>query len=130
ADYRAAFPGLDVLAHRETRDVLEMRRGEFVADIEKSIRDLEKRAKAALASGKGSDGKPLTPRKRAYGEQQVRDAPAMYEAARAYQLDLPDVTFEDEVRLDLGDREAIVRHAGRGNTGGDVVVFLPKEKLL
>lgn len=130
ADYRAAFPGVGIVAHRETRDVLELTRGQFVADIGKSIGEAEKKAKEALASGKGETGKPLSDRGRKYAEQQVHDAPLMREEARIYHLELPDVTFEDELRLDLGGREVVVRHPGRGNTGGDVVAYLPKEKLL
>ena len=32
--------------------------------------------------------------------------------------------------FDLGGREVQVRHGGRGNTAGDVYVYLPKEKIL
>jgi cyclase len=42
----------------------------------------------------------------------------------------PNLTFEHEIDLDLGDREVQVKYLGRGNTAGDAVVFLPKEKIL
>src|SRR5215218_1459588 len=34
------------------------------------------------------------------------------------------------MRVDLGNREVRIMHLGRGNTAGDAVIFLPKEKLL
>jgi glyoxylase-like metal-dependent hydrolase (beta-lactamase superfamily II) len=32
--------------------------------------------------------------------------------------------------IDLGHREVQVRHLGRGNTPGDAIVYLPKEKII
>ena len=38
---------------------------------------------------------------------------------------LPDVTFEDYLRIDLGDKVVEVYHFGSGNTPGDAVVYVP-----
>jgi glyoxylase-like metal-dependent hydrolase (beta-lactamase superfamily II) len=42
----------------------------------------------------------------------------------------PNLTFDSELRFDLGNREVRILHLGRGNTAGDAIVFLPKEKIL
>jgi glyoxylase-like metal-dependent hydrolase (beta-lactamase superfamily II) len=42
----------------------------------------------------------------------------------------PNVTLKTELTLYRGDREIQVRFLGRGHTGGDVVVFLPKERVV
>jgi glyoxylase-like metal-dependent hydrolase (beta-lactamase superfamily II) len=42
----------------------------------------------------------------------------------------PNVTLRSELTLHAGSREIQVRHLGRAHTGGDVVVFLPKEKVV
>lgn len=42
----------------------------------------------------------------------------------------PNVTLTEKMTLFRGDREIQVLHLGRGHTGGDVVVFLPKEKIV
>jgi cyclase len=42
----------------------------------------------------------------------------------------PDATFDEAVSIDLGGRVAEVRFLGRGNTAGDAVVWLPKERVL
>ncbi|GJM19213.1 MAG: hypothetical protein DHS20C14_14260 [Phycisphaeraceae bacterium] len=38
---------------------------------------------------------------------------------------LPDVTFEDTLTIDLGNKLVEVRHFGHGNTAGDTVVYEP-----
>ena len=43
-------------------------------------------------------------------------------------LRLPDVTFEESLRLDLGGRVVELHHFGHGNTAGDTVVYVPEAK--
>ena len=42
----------------------------------------------------------------------------------------PNVTLTDKMTLHRGGREVQLLHLGRGHTGGDVVVFLPAEKIV
>ena len=42
----------------------------------------------------------------------------------------PNVTLTTQMTLFRGDREIQIRYLGRGHTAGDVVVYLPKEKLV
>jgi glyoxylase-like metal-dependent hydrolase (beta-lactamase superfamily II) len=42
----------------------------------------------------------------------------------------PSVTLSDRMTLHRGGREIQLVHLGRGHTGGDVVVFLPEEKVV
>jgi cyclase len=44
-------------------------------------------------------------------------------------LRLPDLTFEDSMHVDLGDRVVDLLHFGHGNTPGDTVVYEPTEKV-
>ena len=42
----------------------------------------------------------------------------------------PTDTFADAMTLDLGNRTVELRHLGRGHTAGDIVVWLPEERIL
>jgi glyoxylase-like metal-dependent hydrolase (beta-lactamase superfamily II) len=42
----------------------------------------------------------------------------------------PNVTLRTELTLFRGSREIQIKFLGRGHTGGDVVVFLPREKVV
>ena len=41
----------------------------------------------------------------------------------------PTDTFEDSLSLDLGNRVVELRYLGRGHTSGDIVVWLPTERI-
>jgi glyoxylase-like metal-dependent hydrolase (beta-lactamase superfamily II) len=47
-------------------------------------------------------------------------------------LTWPDVTFTDRLTIDLGgDRgEVVLQYCGRGHTAGDIVLWLPKQRVL
>lgn len=45
-------------------------------------------------------------------------------------LTRPTDTFDDELQIDLGDRQVSLRHLGRGHTSGDIVVWLPDERIV
>jgi glyoxylase-like metal-dependent hydrolase (beta-lactamase superfamily II) len=42
----------------------------------------------------------------------------------------PTDTFAEAMTLDLGNRTVELRHLGRGHTSGDIVVWLPEERIL
>ncbi len=42
----------------------------------------------------------------------------------------PNTTFSEKMVITSGDREIQLHYLGRGNTRGDAVVYLPKEKVL
>jgi len=42
----------------------------------------------------------------------------------------PNVTYTDKLALHRGGREIDLLFLGRGHTGGDTVVFLPKERIV
>ncbi len=44
------------------------------------------------------------------------------------ELRLPDIVFDDYLRLDLGGRFVELHHFGHGNTPGDTVVYVPEVK--
>jgi glyoxylase-like metal-dependent hydrolase (beta-lactamase superfamily II) len=45
-------------------------------------------------------------------------------------LQLPTLTFDSEMTLDLGNRIVEIRHSGIGDTRGDAWAYLPKEQIL
>jgi cyclase len=43
---------------------------------------------------------------------------------------LPAVTFTDEMTINVGGREAVLRHFSRGHSDGDAVVYFPAQKVI
>src|SRR5579862_9263578 len=40
------------------------------------------------------------------------------------------MTFDHDFTIDLGNREVQIKFLGRGNTAGDAVAYLPKDRIL
>ena len=56
--------------------------------------------------------------------------PRLFEGAESIPgLTRPTRTFTDTMRLDLGNRVVELRYLGRGHTAGDIVVWLPEERI-
>ena len=56
--------------------------------------------------------------------------PRLFEGAETIPgLTHPTHTFEDSLTIDLGNRTVELRYLGRGHTSGDLVVWLPDERI-
>ena len=56
--------------------------------------------------------------------------PRLFEGAETIPgLTHPTHTFEDALSIDLGNRRVELRYLGRGHTSGDLVVWLPDERI-
>ena len=123
--YMDAFPALTIVAHVETKKDMDL--------FGPGSRSREERGTAAyqrmLDTGKNGDGSALSEadkaelRKILVRRKQVDD-----ELART-QFQTATLTFDHDITVDAGNREVQIKFLGRGNTAGDAVVYLPKEKI-
>ena len=118
-------PGVDIVGHEFTRrkltgDILE--KGMFadlVKGLPKQLADLQARA--------GSEADPAV---KARVAQQIPVQTAFANSLKDLKVTPPNVTLVDRMTLFRGDREIRLLYLGRGHTGGDLVVYLPQEKVL
>jgi glyoxylase-like metal-dependent hydrolase (beta-lactamase superfamily II) len=129
SEYRDAFPGLEIIAHQETQKQIVG----FNPGWLERFPTRGQRLQQLLDAGKNANGKPYT-----QGEiDELKTAIAgigpvaeEYKKLNSRLADLaPNVSFDRELTLDLGGREVQLKFLGRGNTAGDAVAFLPKEKI-
>jgi cyclase len=124
--YADVFPPLSIITHIQTKIMEDgYHPGEF-ARQKKEIVDL----KQELETGMGKDNKPLTEAQKAETRKYLEYVEAGVAEFSNFAPRSPDLTFERELDLDLGNREVQIKYLGRGNTAGDAVLFLPKEKIL
>jgi cyclase len=124
--YMDAFPALTIIAHVETKKEMDIFGPGSAMRAERDITSLQK----MLDTGKTLDGQTLTDD----DKKQVKDAlarrmPAV-EEVRKVQFQSATLTFEHDFSIDLGGREVQVKFLGRGNTPGDAIAYLPKEKIV
>lgn len=126
ATYVTAFPSIQIIAQKETQKLIgDVNPGGLARYPER-----KERTEKALATGKKSDGSPLTEGERKRYEKRLAGLmPTLEELETAVQF-VPNVSFDRELNIDLGHRPVQVRFLGRGNTAGDTIVYLPIEKIL
>ncbi|MBL8513164.1 MAG: MBL fold metallo-hydrolase [Betaproteobacteria bacterium] len=123
------WPGAEVIGHRDTRtDIIERSykvRPKTIAGYEKSLEKYQR----WKATGKDDDGKPLD----AGRKERVADLVAFLSADlpkfKGLRETPPTLTFADKMVLTRGERRIELIWLGLGNTRGDIVVFLPKERI-
>jgi glyoxylase-like metal-dependent hydrolase (beta-lactamase superfamily II) len=119
-------PETEIIGHEFTRRMItsgESIKGRaydlFVGAIPGQIKTIEGRIAAAT-----------DPAERAKLQAQLAVQQNHLEGTKAVVPKPPTVTLIDQLTLYRGGREIRLLFLGRGHTGGDVVVFLPKERLL
>lgn len=125
--YAREFPGLTIIAHAETLTLMAT----YTPGLAESFSSRAQRMHTQLESGKDKDDKPLDAQKLEELRKDLPEFEKVVEEVKAMgDNPLPKLTFEDGTfSLDLGHREAQIKFMGRGNTAGDVVLFLPKERI-
>lgn len=119
-------PGVEIIGHEFTRRMLAAGASTsgrswdlFIGGIPGQIAQLSKQIDAT-PDGPARD----TLREQLFIQQQYRAA------TDAVQVQPPTVTLTDALTLYRGGREIRLLFLGRGHTGGDVVVFLPRERIV
>ena len=119
-------PGVEIVGHDFTGRMLaagESMRGRsydmFIGGIPAQIAQLGKQI-----DGMADAAAKETLREQLFVQQQYREATASVKPQP------PTITFDDSLTLHRGGREIRLLFLGRGHTGGDIVVYLPKERVV
>ena len=122
-------PGVLIVGHEYTRERLAAADAledstfiSFKEIFQGQMEDMESQYATAEGSGDGATVEALT------GQMGVLKA--HIESMNEVVATPPVITLEDRLTLHRGSREIQIQHLGRGHTAGDVVVFLPEEKIL
>jgi cyclase len=130
ATYGDAFPALTIIAQTETARMMALRVASYLSEYPHRMELFQQE----IDSGKYPSGTPLTESEIEDLRNAVKGGRAASDAVSAefrnLKVKLPNVTFDHELGIDLGNREVQLKYLGRGNTVGDAIVYLPKEKIL
>ena len=130
ARYRDRYGNsLLIVGHRSlTHDVPE-RASAMIHEERERLIEIVPRAEAELAKGLSLGGEELDEGGRDRQQAAIDEARAKIEAYEKLAFLPPDVTYEQEMTLHLGDTEIRLLHFG-AHTEGDTVVYLPGQKVL
>ena len=128
--YSSAYPGgLEVVAHVNTKRDMVSVMTPFLKDQKARLPKQIEQAKGQLKVGMSS-GQAITPEQKRRLEAQVAQGEALLREIEGLEVSLPTLTFDRSRVFQSGEREVRLLYFGRGHTEGDVVVFLPREKIL
>jgi len=125
--YLAAFPGLQIITHEKTRELMltvEPRWNDkgLKEDLPQFLDGFEKQIAAARA-------KNAPPERIKAAEERLAADRNFLAQKLALHKTYPNVTFSDSMTIFMGAREIQVLHA-QAITTGDTYLYLPKEKVL
>ncbi|HZY46959.1 MAG TPA: MBL fold metallo-hydrolase [Candidatus Bathyarchaeia archaeon] len=127
--YRDQFPDITIISHTFTRRQIEEATDFHPQEILKRIPKAIQRRKEILRTGKREDGSLIENEEKRFLKEELEDVEAYVPSLPSMRVELPDLTFENEIVIDLGRRPVRISHLGRGNTAGDVVVLIPDSKV-
>lgn len=131
AEFAAAWPAVQVVAHPFTAALIQTLREKFrgapcKAELEKELAPQRER----LASGKRDDGTPLSDKSRAFLADAISGLEQSIRECDEEKFRDADLTFDSTLTIDLGGRIVELKFLGRGNTAGDVVAWLPDTRTV
>jgi cyclase len=120
-------PEVDIIAHEYVRNAILTFN---VLDREPFRTSQSTRVPAQIASFKQQVSAEKDPAQRAKLSKDLAAAEALSERLKEIKPTPPNVTYTSKMVLHRGGREIQLLFLGRGHTGGDTFVYLPRERII
>lgn len=128
--YLEEFANVQVIAHRFTQEVFEGTRIDYIDGYPEQIPQLKEQLSTALSNGTTMRGDPITDVVRDIYERMLEDADMIHADNNRAKVTHATITFEDKLVVRSGDRSIEILYLGDGNTAGDILMWLPEEKIV
>lgn len=128
--YRDAYPNVAIISTPFTRASIADFDAKVLEGYQKRGTAYGKKLHDQLDAHKNADGSAMTPEQVEMQTAVVEDFDHVLPEIAAGRIELPDTTITDSLTLYLGKREVQIRFLGRGNTAGDLIVYVPDAKAL
>jgi len=128
--FQQAYPQLTVIQHAETARVGAKTYADWASKQMADLKAYPAKLDKAAATGKTSKGVVLSEDQRESFRVDSALIRQWLATSSDTRWDAPDETITDAVTLDLGGRIVSLRHLGKANTTGDVVVWDATTKTL
>ncbi|HZY35767.1 MAG TPA: MBL fold metallo-hydrolase [Mucilaginibacter sp.] len=124
--YANAFPHITIIAHEETaKEMIAFEK----KDLNRYGQGLDS-LKKQIKTGKSDDGKAFTSSELADMKQLSAEEDSVETELVNYLPTYPNMTISGDINLDIGNEVVQILYLGPVHTRGDILVFLPIEKIL
>lgn len=126
----AAYPRVAVLSHPFARDFVAASQEKWLKRRVSMVPNIRKALDGSLAKGEDLSGRPLIPAEKAWLEQGLGNIDQLDRENNRTAFVVPNATFADRLTLYSGGREIQFLRFGNAHTAGDIVMWLPQEKIV
>lgn len=127
--YHDAFPGVEFVGHVRTREELSTTGADNRKQALENGPGFAKALRKRVEDGKSLTGAPLTDEERAAYLSDAKLVERYAAELPGLPIVYPTLAISDRLVIDDGSRTIEILHLGRGHTGADLVVHLPKERV-
>jgi cyclase len=131
--YKKQFPDIEIIAERHTADFIEINGLWWSKSVtaehsakRKSLALLEKN----LSERKDNNGNPLTDDRRGFMDTLILNRKNELLELSGLEIVKPNRVFDEELKINLGKKQVIMKNWGPANSPFDVTIYLPREKVL
>jgi glyoxylase-like metal-dependent hydrolase (beta-lactamase superfamily II) len=125
-----AFPRVQVLAHPQARDFIASTQDRWATRRVSMAPNIRKAVTNALASNQDLSGRPLIDEERGWLQAGLAHVDQLDRENTRTTYVVPNATFEGRLTLYLGGKEIQFLHPGKAHTAGDLIMWLPQDRLV
>lgn len=129
ARWRAAYPGIQFIAHPTLREYLPGTGAKNRAGMISGAPEAAAQMQQQLDKGLNLAGKPISAEERASYTSDIALVARYMEVVPGTPDVLPDLSPSGDLVLQRGERRIEIRRLGRGHTEADLMVWLPQERI-
>ena len=127
--WRDAFPGVEFIAHENTRSYLPDQGLVNRRNMLQGAPPFVAKMKELLAQNKNLSGAEMTPEERTSFASDIALVDQYLAEVPTIPIVLPTIAVRDRLEIYRGDRVIEILSLGSGHTAGDIVVHLPRERI-
>jgi glyoxylase-like metal-dependent hydrolase (beta-lactamase superfamily II) len=130
--YRFAeeYPDVKIIAHRFTAKVIDSPRIAYIDFAESFFERNKSNMQAIVETGLDKEGNEVPEYDRVAYAGILEDEDLIDGEQKRFRVTRPDVLIDDKLSIESGDRTIEVMYMGDANTEGDIVMWLPQEKIV
>jgi glyoxylase-like metal-dependent hydrolase (beta-lactamase superfamily II) len=124
------FPDVKFVAHRFTAEVIDSPRIAYIDRSASFIERNEAEFQTIIDTGKNSEGEPVSEHDRQTYVLILEDADLINSEYQRVRVTAPNVIMDDKLTIESGTRVIELLYLGHANTAGDIVMWLPEERIV
>ncbi len=125
-----AYPDVQIVAHEFTRKAMQGATMDYANRLPGRVEALNPLFEEWIETGTYPEGDTLNAGDRQWLQAWLDHSDLIDHEFKRTQVTVPTLTFRTSMTLHLGNRTLELLHLGRGNTAGDVLLWLPEERIL